>query len=104
MPNQSPAAPSEAVNLATCVQLFEGEALGLAEGLLLGEVEGDAKGEMVGLVIGLAEGLLLGEAGGDLEGLEDGDLVGDMLVGSRAPVQTPAAVQASFQYVPTSGW
>jgi hypothetical protein len=95
-PKLSSSDPSEAVIFNTGIGLFVGEALGLADGLLLiGEADGDLEGlddgELVGDSLGLfdgdLEGLddgelvgdLLGLFDGDLEGLDDGELVGDLL-------------------------
>src|SRR5512139_701323 len=57
----------------------EGEVLGVADGLPLGEVEalGEAEGLCDGDELGVADGLCDGEAEGDPEGLVDGVAEGD---------------------------
>ena len=53
-----------------------GEMLGDADGLPLGENDGDSLGDPLGDVLGLVEGLLLGEIDGDPDGLALGERLG----------------------------
>lgn len=56
--------------------VFDGLALGVAEGLLLRDVDGAADGFFEGLELGVAEGLLLGEGDGGADGAFEGLTLG----------------------------
>ena len=82
------------------VGLCEGDPDGLALGLALGLVDGDALGDRDGLELGLADG----ETDGDIDGLREGVLLGlalGLLVGDCDGDADGLAVGATVVHVPT---